>query len=183
MKRVLFFAALFLFVSTSIYSLNKFSFGVSGAAVVPQSGETGAGTFLSLSYKPFENLATAVGVGFIGWGNSQVNYYTHTIGYYSLSAKYLFKIANFNPYISREIGYAAGKYRYETGYNDESLNRWFNTGHEYLSVSEILSGVGVGFIYPLWKSFFLDTSFNAVLTTETNSLFHSRFSIGMNYEL
>jgi len=178
MKKLAVFFCFFFSISMVTFGQNEILLGLNGSAIIPQSGEAGVGSKISLIYNLNEQISIHHGVGILGWGSGSNSDFSKKLFIYSLSARYYFVNNNVRPYLSAELNYAIGKYRFTNGYVDRTTNELIQYQDEY-KISEFLSGLGLGLTYPLSELFILDLNYTLILTVKTDALYHSRGTFGI----
>lgn len=168
----------FILSSTISFSQCGASLGLNGSAIFLQMGETGLGTNISFINNLNEQFSMTYRVGILGWGNDN----SGRLFIFSMSARYYLTKNNLQPYLSAELDYAIGKYKFNNGYVDVSTDEFVSYKDEN-KINEFLAGLGAGMIYPISEVFSLDLNYTFILTVRTNSLYHMKGSIGILYRI
>ncbi len=174
-------------VSVPVHAGDQISLGVAFAATTPSGVDVGKhlgpGGLVSLFYTPWNRLAVTLSSGYLTWRYADVTYIskdkynTHVVPII-LGARYFFTDEGLRPYFSGELEYSIGKHDYTVSLPTPM----YPPGSEYsgtTDISEIGSGLGLGFQLPLSQNLKFDLGASVLLTSQAQSMPNFRILAGV----
>ena len=184
MKRIIFLIIL-LVTTSNLYSQSKFSVGSKTSFIRPIYGtdKNGFGFSVELNYMVFSDLELMLSTGYMVWGSNPDASYSVRVIPDVFGVKYYPLNSDFKIYITGEIHKVFGKNDIEYYSYDEEKKDYVFKEVKSSGISEFVTYLGTGIVFPIASNIYIDMSVSGMLTYISQELANVRYSIGVKYQL